>query len=341
MLYAWQALFVKPVPKPAPARRATPSHGGHDRGEPAPRRRGTGAASAGAGSARPAPAAATLVGDTAERDVRVETRDVIAVFTNRGARLKSWRLKHYLDQQTSSRWSSSPARCRDAAAAVLRCAPRRGDDRDAERRPVSRVSGAPARRGDSCAGRSAVRVSRHAPAFTRVKEFHLEPSSYIIGFTASVTRERPAAAADGHWGPALGDVTASRAATSRRPKASRSADGKVHAAGAEGHRQAADLRRRLPLRRRRRPLLHDRRAASRASRRSRYQPVTIPPPPSSKDAARDLRRRTPSSRARRRAAEVLRRPEGLRRARARSIAISSARSTSACSPSSSCRCCGR
>ena len=38
-------------------------------------------------------------GDTSERDVRVETRDVIAVFTNRGARLKSWRLKHYLDQQ--------------------------------------------------------------------------------------------------------------------------------------------------------------------------------------------------------------------------------------------------
>ena len=36
---------------------------------------------------------------TAERDVRVETRDVIAVFTNRGARLKSWRLKHYFDQQ--------------------------------------------------------------------------------------------------------------------------------------------------------------------------------------------------------------------------------------------------
>ena len=31
--------------------------------------------------------------------MRVETRDVIAVFTNKGARLKSWRLKHYLDQQ--------------------------------------------------------------------------------------------------------------------------------------------------------------------------------------------------------------------------------------------------
>ncbi len=29
----------------------------------------------------------------------METDDVIAVFTNRGARLKSWRLKHHLDGQ--------------------------------------------------------------------------------------------------------------------------------------------------------------------------------------------------------------------------------------------------
>src|SRR5439155_24149221 len=40
------------------------------------------------------------IGDAREHDVRVETRDVIAVFTNRGARLKSWRLKHFLDQKS-------------------------------------------------------------------------------------------------------------------------------------------------------------------------------------------------------------------------------------------------
>src|SRR5437773_5578838 len=52
-------------------------------------------------AAAAAPAAAstatTLVGDASEREIRVENRDVIAVFTNRGARLKSWRLKHFLD----------------------------------------------------------------------------------------------------------------------------------------------------------------------------------------------------------------------------------------------------
>jgi YidC/Oxa1 family membrane protein insertase len=45
------------------------------------------------------PAAAATVAETAERDIVVETKTVRAVFTNRGAHLKSWRLKHYLDLQ--------------------------------------------------------------------------------------------------------------------------------------------------------------------------------------------------------------------------------------------------
>src|SRR5439155_23585976 len=44
---------------------------------------------------RPAPTAIPVVSDPAERDIPIETRDIIAVFTNRGGRLKSWRLKHY------------------------------------------------------------------------------------------------------------------------------------------------------------------------------------------------------------------------------------------------------
>src|SRR5262249_51314803 len=44
-------------------------------------------------------AAVPLVGDTSERSVVVETTEVVATFTNRGGRLKSWRLKHYQDQQ--------------------------------------------------------------------------------------------------------------------------------------------------------------------------------------------------------------------------------------------------
>src|SRR5580765_1338821 len=102
VLYVWQALFVKPVPKPAPGA-ATPITEAAP--VPGPNAEASGAPTAvtpsppGAGSKPATSTAAPLVADAAERDVRVETRDVIAVFTNRGARLKSWRLKHYLDQQ--------------------------------------------------------------------------------------------------------------------------------------------------------------------------------------------------------------------------------------------------
>ncbi len=100
-LYLWQAVMVKPVPKPGSA---SPTATSPSAPSPA-------AAGAATPSAQPAakpvaadsnpapPAEAPLVGDASEREIRVDTRDVIAVFTNRGARLKSWRLKHYLDHQ--------------------------------------------------------------------------------------------------------------------------------------------------------------------------------------------------------------------------------------------------
>src|SRR6185503_3995507 len=93
-LYFWQAVMVKPVPKPA----ATPAPSAAAPGAtvPAPPLVTNKPA---ADLDHPVPAEAPLVSDASEREIRVETRDVIAVFTNRGARLKSWRLKHYLDHQ--------------------------------------------------------------------------------------------------------------------------------------------------------------------------------------------------------------------------------------------------
>src|SRR4051794_4607006 len=99
VLYLYQAMVVKPVPKPVEGSLPTSS---------APAVAGaTGAASGVAtsppGTATPpapqAPSAAPLTGDAAEHDVRIETRDVVAVFTNRGARLKSWRLKHFFNAE--------------------------------------------------------------------------------------------------------------------------------------------------------------------------------------------------------------------------------------------------
>src|SRR5438128_4134093 len=97
VLYVYQRLV--PMPKPVPA----PTAGSSTTGPAATPASGPAAASPAAAASEPPPApaarlAAAVVGEATEREIRVETRDVIALFTNRGARLKSWRLKHYLDQ---------------------------------------------------------------------------------------------------------------------------------------------------------------------------------------------------------------------------------------------------
>src|SRR4051812_27285491 len=94
VLYAYQALFVKPAPKP-PLNATNGQTPALTTENPAP----AAAAPATVPDAQATPSADVVLGDTAERDVVVETQDVIAVIANRGARLKSWRLKHYLDQK--------------------------------------------------------------------------------------------------------------------------------------------------------------------------------------------------------------------------------------------------
>src|SRR6267142_6100210 len=99
VLYIYQALVVKPVSKPpnAPAASAT-STPEADRVTASPTSPPATPPSEKPPS-QPTPSAQPLVADASERDIQIETRDVVAVFTNRGARLKSWRLKHYFDEQ--------------------------------------------------------------------------------------------------------------------------------------------------------------------------------------------------------------------------------------------------
>jgi YidC/Oxa1 family membrane protein insertase len=104
VLYAYQAIFApKPVPRPKTAQTELA------RGSAAP---GAGQSAAPAGSpgaaaaataelspaAPPVPAAAIEVADTEARDIVIDTEAVHAVFTNRGAALKSWRLNAYKDK---------------------------------------------------------------------------------------------------------------------------------------------------------------------------------------------------------------------------------------------------
>src|SRR5262245_2335451 len=94
VLYAYQAFVVKPTPKPPVT---STSQGAASRSTATPT---TSAASPQPPTAiAPAASSPALVGDSMEREIRIETHDVIAVLSNRGARLKSWRLKKFLDQQ--------------------------------------------------------------------------------------------------------------------------------------------------------------------------------------------------------------------------------------------------
>src|SRR5262245_9111003 len=94
-LYVWQALGVKPIPKASATSTAPAAPSGANAAPQAPP---SSASPAREAEAAPVPAPTVVTGETQEKTIRLETRDVIAQFTNRGARLKSWRLKHYLDQ---------------------------------------------------------------------------------------------------------------------------------------------------------------------------------------------------------------------------------------------------
>jgi YidC/Oxa1 family membrane protein insertase len=109
VLFAYQALFVKPRPEPpAPGTTTSSAKSGTKEGGPGAARPSGGATTATAPAnvgqspagqpAESAPAAAApLVTDTAERDIVVDTPEFTAVFSNRGAVLESYRLKRFLN----------------------------------------------------------------------------------------------------------------------------------------------------------------------------------------------------------------------------------------------------
>jgi YidC/Oxa1 family membrane protein insertase len=113
VLYAYQSLFMpKPVAKPparasqsqtatgAGANGASAGGGQAATAQPAGAVTATAASAAAGTAAVQAPAGAkvsVLIGDTAERDVLVDSETIHAVFTNQGATLKNWTLKRYVD----------------------------------------------------------------------------------------------------------------------------------------------------------------------------------------------------------------------------------------------------
>jgi YidC/Oxa1 family membrane protein insertase len=195
-LYLWQALVVKPVPKPGATAAKTPAAGAQER----PASPASGAPPPAEASQASPPAVTTLIGENAEREVKVETQDVIAVFTNRGARLKSWRLKHYLDQNQQPQELVVSQLGNEPLPFTLRVA--NPQTNAVINSALYAVSGAPPE-GSPVTGPTRLRFEYAAAGneLHVVKEFNLEPSGYIVSFNASVPEPYTIL-----WGPAVGDL---------------------------------------------------------------------------------------------------------------------------------------
>jgi YidC/Oxa1 family membrane protein insertase len=206
VIYVWQGLFVKPAPKPAPVAGTPPVSGPPSTSPATGAGAGSGATPAPAAPATPpavAEAAAPLVADTAERDVRVETRDVIAVFTNRGARLKSWRVKGYLDQQRQPQELVE----REIAGQPLPFTLRTTDDAVSAtlNNGLYIVSGAPA--GGEIASPVDVGFEyRDSGGVSAVKTFHFDPASYVVTYHGTIKHGDRTLSPAIVWGPAVGDT---------------------------------------------------------------------------------------------------------------------------------------
>jgi YidC/Oxa1 family membrane protein insertase len=281
VLYAYQAVFVKPTPKP-PLDTTT--------GQTTPLTAESAAAPAAAVPATvpetvSAPSADVVVGEAAERDITIETEKAIAIITNRGARLKSWRLKHYLDQK------GEPLEliANDLAATHPLPFSLRVDE-DAATRALNsalyQLKETPPQ-GQIAASTRLTFEFRDATGLHAIKEFTVEPATYILSFRASVEVGERVVTPSVEWGPALGDIDAgsgryavkARALVSVADEVTRASaadvvkqpahDGDFQFAGVDDHYFMTA-------------------AISTGRSHVTFQPVSIPPPAGSKEPPRDL-----------------------------------------------------
>jgi YidC/Oxa1 family membrane protein insertase len=213
VLTAYQ--WLVPTPQPArsstgqpatPAAGATTAPGG---AQPAP------SAAAPASSQPAAPQVETLRADSAENSVVVDNGLVRAAFSNRGATLTSWLLTQYLadgkpvdlvphdlpDNQPKpfSLKLEDPAKtARLNSALFVRAGSTAGepDTLDARSNPVTLTF-----------------EYQDAGGLTARKEFVIEPNSYVVSVSATVTDGSRAINPAIQWGPGLGDVAASQGAS--------------------------------------------------------------------------------------------------------------------------------
>lgn len=272
VLYLYQTFFSKPTPKPIPT--AT--------GVAAPAAPGQAPSQAATSTDAPVNAAPALVGEMAERDVKVETTHVIAVFTNRGGRLKSWKLKDYRDR------NGDPLELVDPTLAGSQPLPFSLTVPDAA--TTAQLNSSLYAVREAAGSSAADQVSfefQTSDGLKVTKAFSLNPGSYTVALRARVLRGDAPIVPTVQWGPGLGDNDSQTGRYAVKPEAlfssagsvSRIASSKILAqpnyeqdfdyAGIDDHYFAAF-------------------AIKPGKAKVVYQPLQIPPPAGSKDPARDL-----------------------------------------------------
>jgi YidC/Oxa1 family membrane protein insertase len=206
-LYLWQALVVPP-PKPAEGETAVATApSGGETSAPSPREPEPPTA--------PESVSSPLVAETSERDVRLENQDVVATFTNRGGRLKSWQFKRHHD----SNGAPFELVVDDAAAGNTLPFSLRVDDAAATRtlnEALYAVRGGMPEGADS---RSRVSFEyRDAQGLRANKEFQLDPASYVMSLKAQVHQGEKELAPAIEWGPALGKEPSASGQTALLPE---------------------------------------------------------------------------------------------------------------------------
>jgi YidC/Oxa1 family membrane protein insertase len=210
VLYGYQALVVKPKPQNTPAATSTgPSE--PVASVPAPSAPAAPAGAPRSPSTTATESAAPLVADTAEKEIQVETHDVVAVFTNRGARLKSWRLKHYFDQHGQPQELIDPV-----PGQPLPFSLRTSNDADNAviNNALYAVQGEP--QGPVSSAVDLKFEYRDSSGLAVVKDFHIEPTAYVMTFRGVVMQDSNPLQTTVLWGPAMGDA-ATTSSYSQKP----------------------------------------------------------------------------------------------------------------------------
>jgi YidC/Oxa1 family membrane protein insertase len=284
VLYAYQA-FLSPPGKKVPAPTAAP---GAPRGAKAP---STGEAGPDplalpAGDASVQRSAAPVLAESQEHDILVETDLVVATFTNRGAHLKSWRLKKYLDGQgapldlVETELGSNEPR----PFALRTPDPATTSDLNAA---LYVVKGAPSQPGPQSAPIELTFEYQDDAGLQALKTFRVEPGAYTLSFRARVTRNGQPLMPEIVWGPGLGDQNSQTGRNAVKPGGIYSVAGKVSRLAAKAIATQPSYEQTFEY-----AGIDDHYFTSIAlkpgSSKVTYQNLSIPPPEGSTDPVRDL-----------------------------------------------------